>query len=97
MAVAPGIVTGADHSCPYRLKLKALHRFQSTATAVEDITAVQEGRLTDGLSKFLVDEVTGGSVADGEKKKKKKKLEEMLIVSDPKLGALLCWIRARPG
>lgn len=70
------------------MKVQAIQRFTSTATAVEDLTAIQEGRLTDSLSKFLVD-VTGGSgdAAEGEKKKKKKKLEEMLVVSEPKLGS----------
>ncbi|KAJ3738888.1 hypothetical protein DFH05DRAFT_1515674 [Lentinula detonsa] len=41
------------------LKLKALHRFTSTATAVEDMTALQEGKLGPGLKKFLTDEVVG--------------------------------------
>lgn len=40
--------------------------------------------MTDSLSKFLLDTVGGAD--DGEKKKKKKKIEEMLVVSDPKLG-----------
>ncbi|KAJ4472003.1 hypothetical protein J3R30DRAFT_3522534 [Lentinula aciculospora] len=43
------------------LKLKALHRFTSTATAVEDMTALQEGKLGPGLKKFLTDEVLGKS------------------------------------
>ncbi|KAF5371973.1 hypothetical protein D9615_008108 [Tricholomella constricta] len=41
------------------LKLKALHRFTSTATAVEDVTALQAGKLGKGLKKFLTDEVVG--------------------------------------
>ncbi|KAF8351048.1 Nop domain-containing protein [Amanita rubescens] len=41
------------------LKLKALHRFTSTASAVEDITALQNGKLGKGLKKFLSDEVVG--------------------------------------
>ncbi|KAE9391940.1 Nop domain-containing protein [Gymnopus androsaceus JB14] len=41
------------------LKLKALHRFTSTATAVEDMTALQEGKLGPGLKQFLTDEVLG--------------------------------------
>lgn len=52
------------------------------------MTAIQDGRLTDTLSKFLVD-VTGGAGEDGEKKKKKKKMEEMLVVSDPKLASTI--------
>ncbi|KZT27061.1 Nop domain-containing protein [Neolentinus lepideus HHB14362 ss-1] len=39
------------------LKLKALHRFTSTATAVEEVTAIQEGKIGKGLKKFLTDEV----------------------------------------
>nr|XP_019049697.1 nucleolar protein 58 [Kwoniella bestiolae CBS 10118]OCF28627.1 nucleolar protein 58 [Kwoniella bestiolae CBS 10118] len=60
------------------LKVQAIQRFTSTASAVEDLAAIQDGRLTDSLSKFLVD-----------KKKKKKKLEEMLVVSDPKLAGTI--------
>jgi hypothetical protein len=65
------------------LKVQAIQRFTSTATAVEDLTAIQEGRLTDTFAKFLT-EATGGA-SDGEKKKKKK-LEETLIVAEAKLG-----------
>ncbi|TFK56201.1 Nop domain-containing protein [Heliocybe sulcata] len=39
------------------LKLKALHRFSSTATAVEEVTAIQEGKIGKGLKKFLAEEV----------------------------------------
>ena len=41
----------------YSLKLKAIHRFTSTATAVEDITALQSGKLGKGLKSFIQDEV----------------------------------------
>lgn len=58
-----------------RLKLKALHRFTSTATAVEDLTAVQEGKLGKGLKKFLTEEVV-----------EKGKRKDTLVVVDPKLG-----------
>ncbi|KAK8843982.1 nucleolar protein 58 [Kwoniella newhampshirensis] len=71
------------------LKVQAIQRFTSTATAVEDLTAIQDGRLTDSLSKFLVDAVGSSGEGDGEKKKKKKKLEEMLVVSDPKLASTI--------
>ncbi|KAK6906124.1 nucleolar protein 58 [Kwoniella mangroviensis CBS 10435] len=71
------------------LKVQAIQRFTSTATAVEDLAAIQDGRLTDSLSKFLVDVAGGSGEADGEKKKKKKKLEEMLVVSDPKLAGTI--------
>lgn len=60
-----------------RLKLKALHRFTSTANAVEDLTAVQEGKLGKGLKKFLTEQVV-----------EKAKRKETLVVVDPKLGAL---------
>jgi nucleolar protein 58 len=61
-----------------RLKLKGLHRFTSTATAVEDITALQEGKLGKGLKKFLSDEIV-----------EKGKGKETLAVVDPKLGAYI--------
>ncbi|RDB19541.1 Nucleolar protein 58 [Hypsizygus marmoreus] len=57
------------------LKLKALHRFTSTATAVEDITALQSGKIGKGLKKFLTDEVIG-----------KGKGKESLVVIDPHLA-----------
>lgn len=59
------------------MKLNALHRFTSTATAVEDITALQEGKLGPGLKKFLTDEVVD-----------KGKGKEGLVVAEPKLGGL---------
>jgi nucleolar protein 58 len=57
------------------LKLKALHRFTSTATAVEDMTALQSGKLGKGLKKFLTEEVVD-----------KGKAKESLVVIDPHLG-----------
>ncbi|CAK9781716.1 putative pre-rRNA processing protein [Cutaneotrichosporon oleaginosum] len=66
------------------LKLQALQRFTSTASAVEDLAAIQDGRLTDTLEKFISEAAAGG-----EDKKKKKKVEEMLIVSEPKLAATI--------
>ncbi|ODN80328.1 nucleolar protein 58 [Cryptococcus wingfieldii CBS 7118] len=69
------------------LKVQAIQRFTSTASAVEDLAAVQEGRLTDLLSKFIQEAVAGGE--DGEKKKKKKKVEEMLVVSEAKLAGTI--------
>ena len=67
---------------PCSLKLKAIHRFSSTADAVEDLTQLQDGKLSKVLSKFLVDEVTGS-------KKKGKGVEETLIVGDAKLGGAI--------
>ncbi|KAF9448460.1 Nop-domain-containing protein [Macrolepiota fuliginosa MF-IS2] len=57
------------------LKLKALHRFTSTATAVEDVTALQGGKIGKGLKQFLTDEVVN-----------KGKGKESLLVVDPNLG-----------
>lgn len=57
------------------LKLKSLHRFTSTATAVEEITAIQEGKLGSGLKQFLSDEVVS-----------KGKGKEVLAVSDKQLA-----------
>lgn len=58
-----------------RLKLKSLHRFTSTATAVEEITAIQEGKMGKGLKKFLSSEIVD-----------KGKNKESLFVADNKLG-----------
>ncbi|KAF8898123.1 hypothetical protein CPB84DRAFT_1780885 [Gymnopilus junonius] len=57
------------------LKLKAIHRFTSTATAVEDISALQGGKLGKGLKQFLTDEVV-----------EKGRGKEALVVIDPHLG-----------
>ncbi|KAI6046469.1 Nop domain-containing protein [Pisolithus marmoratus] len=57
------------------LKLKALHRFTSTAAAVEDLTAVQASKLGKGLKKFLTEEVV-----------EKGKGKESLVVLDPHLA-----------
>lgn len=62
------------------LKLQSIHRFSSTAEAVEDMTSIQEGKLSKALKRFLVDEVQG----------KAKGKEQTLMVSDPKLGELAC-------
>jgi nucleolar protein 58 len=59
-----------------RLKLKSLHRFASTATAVEEITTMQEGKLGKGLKEFLNKVIV-----------EKGKNKEELVVVDPKLGA----------
>lgn len=58
-----------------RLKLKAIHRFESAATAVDEMTAIQEGKLGKGLKKFLSEEIVD-----------KGKTKEMLTVVDSKLG-----------
>jgi nucleolar protein 58 len=59
----------------HRLKLRGLHRFTSTVTAVEEITAVQEGKLSKGLKQFLSQEILD-----------KGKGKETLAVMDSKLG-----------
>lgn len=61
-----------------RLKLKSLHRFTTTAVAVEEITAMQEGKLGKGLKEFLSKTIV-----------EKGKNKEALVVVDPKLGASL--------
>ena len=58
------------------LKLKAIHRFTSTATAVEEITALQEQKVSKSLKKFLSEEVVG-----------KGKSKETLAVFETGLGA----------
>ncbi|KAJ6567370.1 Nop domain-containing protein [Mycena vulgaris] len=58
-----------------KLHLKAIHRFHSTATAVEDITALQKGKLGKGLKDFLTEEVVD-----------KGKSKESLLVIDPHLS-----------
>ena len=58
-----------------RLKLRALHRFTSTATAVGEITAIQEGKIGKGLKKFLSEEII-----------EKGKGKQPLLVADSKLG-----------
>ncbi|KIY45128.1 Nop-domain-containing protein [Fistulina hepatica ATCC 64428] len=57
------------------LRLKGLHRFSSTATAVEDITAIQNGKLGKGLKSFLSEQI----VSKGKEK-------ESLLVIEPKLA-----------
>ncbi|GAA5874003.1 hypothetical protein JCM16303_002658 [Sporobolomyces ruberrimus] len=61
------------------VKLQAIHRFTSTATAVEDMTAIGEGKVSKSLKKFLTDEITGN----------KKFKNEKLAVSEPKLAGAI--------
>ncbi|GAA5990212.1 hypothetical protein JCM10908_005876 [Rhodotorula pacifica] len=61
------------------VKLQAIHRFTSTASAVEDMTAVGEGKISKTLKKFLTDEISGN----------KKLKKEQLVVSEPKLGGAI--------
>ncbi|PWN51590.1 Nop domain-containing protein [Violaceomyces palustris] len=61
------------------LKLSAIHRFQSTAEAVEDTTAINEGKMSKNLKKFLTDEIVEA----------KGKSKETLIVSESKLAGTI--------
>jgi hypothetical protein len=67
----------------FRLKLRALHRFSSTAAAVEDLTAVQEGKIPKALKHFLTHEVI-----------EKGKGKEVLAVADTKLGKYCFYLGA---
>lgn len=62
-----------------RLKLKAIHRFESAASAVDEISAIQEGKLGKSLKKFLSSEIVD-----------KGKAKESLAVIDSKLGVYIC-------
>ncbi|WFD33635.1 Nucleolar protein 58 [Malassezia cuniculi] len=66
------------------LQLSAIHRFQSTVEAVEGATAVNEGKLSKGLKKFLTDEIVGKGGAAGAKR-----ASEKLVVSEPKLASAI--------
>ena len=66
------------------LKLQSVHRFSDTAAAVEEISAIGEGKISKNLKKFLVEQVQGGKAS-----KKAGGTEEQLVVSDPKLVRLL--------
>ncbi|GAA5894208.1 hypothetical protein JCM6882_007602 [Rhodosporidiobolus microsporus] len=61
------------------VKLQAIHRFTSTASAVEDMTAIGEGKVSKSLKKFLTDEIT----------ENKKLKNEKLAVSEPKLAGAI--------
>ena len=39
--------------CARRVKLKAFHKFEDTAEAVQSATALVEGKLSAGMKKFL--------------------------------------------
>lgn len=69
----------------FRLKLRALHRFSSTAAAVEELTAVQEGKLPKALKSFLNKEVV-----------EKGKGKEILAVAETKLGQYMHGLNFRP-
>ncbi|EOR01936.1 hypothetical protein E3P92_02270 [Wallemia ichthyophaga] len=59
------------------LKLKAIHKFNSTTEALEDITQLQDGKLSKSMKKFLQD-----NVADDKK-------SQNLAVMDPKLASTI--------
>ncbi|EPQ26505.1 uncharacterized protein PFL1_05827 [Pseudozyma flocculosa PF-1] len=64
------------------LKLSAIHRFTSTAEAVEDVSALNEGKMSKSLKKFLTEEIV--DAADGKGKSK-----ENLIVAESKLASTI--------
>ncbi|SCZ87644.1 BZ3500_MvSof-1268-A1-R1_Chr2-2g05110 [Microbotryum saponariae] len=61
------------------VKLQAIHRYTSTASAVEDMTSIGEGKVSKALKKFLTDEITGN----------KKLKSEKLAVAEPKLAGAI--------
>ncbi|CEH14947.1 nop domain-containing protein [Ceraceosorus bombacis] len=81
----PGALTSKDlhkqfesaDSASRLVKLSAIHRFQSTAEAVEDVSALGDGKMSKGLKKFLTSEIV-----DAQQK-------EQLVVTDPKLGGTI--------
>lgn len=60
------------------VKLQSIHRFKSTADAVEDMSAIGEGKISKNLKKFLTEEISQG-----------KNSQETLAVVDPKLGGAI--------
>lgn len=66
------------------LQLSAIHRFQSTVEAVEGATAVNDGKLSKGLKKFLTEEILEKGGAAGAKR-----ASEKLVVSEPKLASAI--------
>ncbi|EGG07165.1 uncharacterized protein MELLADRAFT_25214, partial [Melampsora larici-populina 98AG31] len=60
------------------VKLQSIHRFKSTADAVEDMSAIGEGKISKNLKKFLTDEIS-----------QSKNSQETLAVVDPKLGGAI--------
>ncbi|KAH9853861.1 Nop-domain-containing protein [Lenzites betulinus] len=83
------------------LKLKAIHRFTSTADAVEEITALQEHKVTKSLKKFLSHEISGkgkgkDTLAVFEKEFGKALKEKLDIkVISPKMTELFHGIRSQ--
>ena len=69
----------------FSVKLQAIHRFTSTAAAVEDITSIGEGKVSKSLKEFLRTEIS----------ENKKFKNEKLAVSDTKLGTFLLPFFAR--
>merc|ERR1719198_1346604 len=59
------------------VKLKAFHKFDDTAEAVQSATALVEGKLSSGMKKFLKKNIVS------------KELEETLAVADSKLGGVI--------
>lgn len=68
-----------ESSASNLIKLESIHRFASTADAVEDVSAIQEGKLSKSLKSFLT-----SSIQENAKNK-----AEQLVVVDPKLGGTI--------
>eukprot|EP00320_Phaeocystis_rex_P003126 CAMPEP_0119066422 /NCGR_PEP_ID=MMETSP1178-20130426/8970_1 /TAXON_ID=33656 /ORGANISM="unid sp, Strain CCMP2000" /LENGTH=513 /DNA_ID=CAMNT_0007048021 /DNA_START=82 /DNA_END=1623 /DNA_ORIENTATION=+ len=59
------------------VKLKAFHKFEDTAEAVQSATALVEGKLSSGMKKFLKKSIVS------------KELQDTLAVADAKLGGAI--------
>jgi len=59
------------------VKLKAFHKFEDTAEAVQSATAIVEGKLSAGMKKFLKKSIVS------------KELQDTLAVADAKLGGAI--------
>lgn len=66
------------------LKLSAISRFTSTAEAVDEASAIAEGKMSKSLKKLLTNEIV-----DQEGSNKGKGKNEQLVVVDPKLGGAI--------
>lgn len=67
---------GSAEGASNLLKLSAIHRFTNTAEAVEDISAINEGKMSKSLKKFLTEEIVDVKGKD----------KESLVVAESKLG-----------
>ncbi|GAC94093.1 hypothetical protein PHSY_001662 [Pseudozyma hubeiensis SY62] len=68
---------GSAEGASNLLKLSAIHRFTNTAEAVEDISAINEGKMSKSLKKFLTEEIVDVKGKD----------KESLVVAESKLAS----------